>query len=133
MASAMSDLTRAGDELHDFLGSLSDLPDGEMVVNPPGLMGCYTAKELREGLRMHALCVHSTGMGLASTYGKHSRAFDIWMDRIMAGNALAPQVDPLKLKAYMKRIRGLFNRPAPTPEPAPRELAAVGGDPWRSE
>lgn len=118
----MADLTRAGDELDNFLKQLNDLPDEELIVNPPGLMGCYTAKELREGLRMHALCVHSSGMGLASTYAaKNSTAFDAWMDRRMTANALGRQVDRKTLETYMARIKGLFSQ----------QPASVASDPWR--
>ena len=136
-------VTVHGAEVDEFLKSLEDLPGSEMVINPPGLIGVWRADDLRAGLRNHALCVHSSGMGLAVNWGKAERdAFTILMDRIMAANELAPPVDPEKLKVYMARVRKLFDKPDRKPK-APevaavkedRELvgASADADPWRFE
>lgn len=112
----MKDLTSVQADLNAFLASLKDRPDDEMIVNPPGLVGCYRAKEIRHGFQIHALCVHGSGMGLASTYGKNSRAFDHWMDGIMAYNATGEPVNPERLREYMLRVgRAFLKRSDPSP------------------
>lgn len=116
-------------ELQEFLDRFQVMPDDEMVRNPPGLTGLYLVRHLRRGFKMHAICVHSSGMGLAATIG---RAWDHWCADVDAWL----QSGPFTIRdsgQLLERAAHLGQAVATEPPPMERSVTMAGADPWRFE